>query len=499
METISKIRRDHWVHGKSIRQITGERGVSRNTVRRVLRENRVEMEYLRRNSPRPKMAGYDSLLESLLEHNRQRPVRDRQTVRQFHEQLTEQGYQGSYRNVCRYARKWRDQQASSVSSAYVPLEFQPGEAYQFDWSQEQAWVGGRASRLKVAQMVLCYSRKVFLSAYRRESQEMLFDAHNRAFAYFGGCCERGIYDNPKTMVDAITGRGERKLNYRFVQMCSHYLVEPTMCNPAAAWEKGRVEKKVQDLRRRLFTPRPSFDDLEQCNEWLLSECIRYAQQQSHPEFAERSVQQVFEEECSSLIAYVEPFEAYRSTSAAVSKTCLVRFDGNRYSVAARAVGRAVEVYGYAQRVVIRQDGEVVGEHCRSFEKGQTLYDIRHYLPVLARKPGAYRNGAPFRHVQLPPAMAEVQTRLDAFDDGDQQMVKILCATMSYGFEAITEACAEALALGSCHAEVIINLASRRQQPSAIDCIEPPRHLRDIEVPRVDCARYDQIRERSHGT
>ena len=77
METISKIRRDHWVHGKSIRQITGERGVSRNTVRRVLRENRVEMEYLRRNSPRPKMAGYDSLLESLLEHNRQRPVRDR--------------------------------------------------------------------------------------------------------------------------------------------------------------------------------------------------------------------------------------------------------------------------------------------------------------------------------------------------------------------------------------------------------------------------------------
>ena len=143
-------------------------------------------------------------------------------------------------------------------------------------------------------VVDCHSRMPFVRAYRRERQEMLFDVHNRAFAQFGGSCERGIYDNLKTAVDAIGKGHERKLNQRFLQMCSHHLVKLVVCTPAAGWEKGRVEKKIQDLRQVLFTPQRSFEHLEECNQWLLDQCIHYAKTHAHPEFTQRMMYEVFE-------------------------------------------------------------------------------------------------------------------------------------------------------------------------------------------------------------
>ena len=177
------------------------------------------------------------------------------------------------------------------------------------------------------------------------------------------------------------------MNSRFLQMCSHHLVQPVACTPAAGWEKGRVEKQIQDLRRVLFTPQPSFEHLEQCNQWLSDQCIHHAKTHTHTQFAQRKIYEVFENEQAFLIPYAGDFDAFRSSQVRVSKTCLVRFDNNNYSVSAQVAGQVVEVYGYAERVVIRKDGEVVGEHKRLFSKGNTAYDAWHYVPVLTRKPG----------------------------------------------------------------------------------------------------------------
>ena len=141
---------------------------------------------------------------------------------------------------------------------------------------------------------------------------------------------------------------------------------------------------------------------------------------------------MFEEERPSLIGYRGPFDAFHAVPASVSKTCLVRFDSNKYSVAARAVGRPVEVYAYAERIVIRQDGKIVAEHARRFGRDQTFYDPWHYVPVLARKPGALRNGAPFKDWALPDALGRVRVRLASHDDGDRQMVEILTAVLEDG-------------------------------------------------------------------
>ena len=498
METIAKIRRDYHVKKKGIKRISRERCVARNTVRKVIREDEVEFRYERKKPCNSKLDAYRQDLEELLSNNAALPVRSRATVLQIFQELSARGYEGSYESVCRHARKWTDQQSSGLSKAHVPLEFDPGEAYQFDWSQERASIDGEVFRLKVAQMLLCYSRMPYVRAYRRESQEMMFDVHNRAFAHFGGACERGIYDNLKTAVDRIGKGRERKINRRFLQMCSHHLVKPVACTPAAGWEKGRVEKQVQDLRRVLFTPQRSFEHLEECNQWLSDQCVHHAKTHAHPEFPQRKIFEVFECEREFLIPYAGAFDGFRSSQVRVSKTCLVRFDNNSYSVSAQVAGQSVEVYGYAERVVIRKDGEVVGDHKRLFGKGNTAYDAWHYVPVLTRKPGALRNGAPFRNWALPEPVQMVRERLSGYDDGDRQMVKILCAAMHHGLDAVTVACSEALSMGTCHADVVLNIVSRQGECATVESIEPPSRLRLRELPQADCERYDRLRGLADG-
>ena len=248
--------------------------------------------------------------------------------------------------------------------------------------------------VKAAHVRLCHSRMLFVRTYPRETQEMVFDAHDRAFALFKGACQRGIYDNMKTAVETIfVGKG-RLYNRRFLQMCSHYLVDPVACTPASGWEKGQVENQVGLVRERFFTPRLRFKTYDEMNAWLLDKCVAYAKVHRHPELTEQTIWEVFEAERPKLVRYTGRFDGFHSVPAAVSKTCLVRFDSNKYSVAANAVGRPVEVHAYADRIVIRQDGRIVAEHPRSFGRGETSYDPWHYVPVLARKPGALRNGRP---------------------------------------------------------------------------------------------------------
>ena len=230
----------------------------------------------------------------------------------------------------------------------------------------------------------------------------------------------------------------------------------------------------------------------------MDQCVAYARRHPHPVFKDRTVWQVFEDERPSLVGYRGPFDGFHAVPASVSKTCLVRFDSNKYSVAARAVGRPVEVHAYADRIVIRQDGEIVAEHARRFGRDQTVYDPWHYVPVLARKPGALRNGAPFKDWALPGALGRVRVRLAGHDDGDRQMVEILTAVLADGLAAVEAACAEAFAGGVCSADVVLNILNRRRQPSETAPIPTPANLRLRFEPVADCTRYDRLRGVGHG-
>ena len=203
--------------------------------------------------------------------------------------------------------------------------------------------------------------------------------------------------------------------------------------------------------------------------------------------------EVFEEERPKLVAYRGRFDGFHALPASVSKTCLVRFDNNKYSVSASAVGRPVEIHAYADRIVIRQDGRVVAEHRRSYGRGETIYDPWHYVPVLARKPGALRNGAPFKDWVLPATLERVRRKLAGSDDGDRQMVAILAAVLTDGLPAVEAACAQAMSEGVHSSDVIINIIARHRDPGPAAIILTPDALTLRHAPVADCARYDQLR------
>ena len=493
METIRKIRCAYHRDGKSIRQITREFHLARNTVKKVLRGEATEFLYARSTQPLPKLGPYEESLLALLKADVDKPRRDRRKAIALFEELQRQGYSGGYDTVRRYVQKWKRCMGGQPGDVFIPLVFDAGEAYQFDWSHEWVELGGKTVKVKVAHFRLCHSRMPFCVAYHRESMEMLLDAHVRAFAFFGGSCRRGIYDNLKTVVTKILLGSDRTFNRRFLQLASHYLVEPVACTPSAGWEKGQVENQVQFMRGRLFVPRIRCADLAELNQWLTDRCRVLAASNRHPEDHERTVAEVFAEEHASLLAVNTPFAGYRELPVRVSTTALVAYDANRYSVQATAVGRPALLRAGAERIVVVQDGVVIADHPRHFGRHQVVYDPWHYLSVLQFKPGALRNGAPFRDWELPASLLALRDALGRHADGNRQFVGILGAVPTYGLEAVEAACAEALTVRAPSRDVVLTLLSRAHDAPALPTYDLPAHLPILQTPPLaNCQRYDVL-------
>ena len=141
-------------------------------------------------------------------------------------------------------------------------------------------------------------RAFWLVAYPSQGHEMLFDAHTRSFAALGGVARRGIYDNMKTAVDKVKKGKGRIVNERFATMCAHYLFDPDFCNVASGWEKGVVEKNVQDSRRRIWidAAKQRLGSFTELNAWLGARCRALWDEVRHPEHEQFSVAEMLEHE-----------------------------------------------------------------------------------------------------------------------------------------------------------------------------------------------------------
>ena len=494
VDLIGQIRRAFFEQRRAIKEISRELRVSRTTVRKVVRSGASEFKYAREVQPSPKLGEWVGTLTEILEAEATLPKRERRSTQRLFEELRGRGYDGAHDSVHRFVKEWREERARVPAQAFVPMSFAPGEAYQFDWSHETITLQGLPLMVKAAHMKLSHSRMPFVRTYFRETQELVFDAHDKAFQFYGGACRRGIYDNMKTAVEAIFIGKARQYNRRFLQMCSHYLIEPVACSPASGWEKGQVENQVGNLRDQLFRPKPRVSSLTEINAWLEDQCVAYAKRTKHPEFKDRTIWEVFQEERPSLMELRAPFDGFVEKAVRATTTCLIMADHNRYSVDARAAGRMVLVRSHAERIVVLLDDVVVADHVRSFKRDQIVYDPWHYLPVLLRKPGALRNGAPFRDWDLPPALAQVRQRLKHHPDSDRQFVKVLGRVLDYGLDAVEAACAEALAAGIANGDVILTVLARQSQPPPVPSITTPNALQLKIEPQADCGRYDSIRK-----
>lgn len=493
VETVLKVRLAAKREGQSVRGIARKYHLSRNTVRRYLRSDEVDPHYRRQQEAKPKLGPYLADLEQFLSEDAERPRPHRRSALLLFEELQRRGYQGAYDSVRRHVQAWKREHRGS-QEVFIPLSFTPGEAFQFDWGAEALVLGGRTTKVSFAHVRLCHSRLPFLIASVRESLEMVMEAHAQAFAFFGGVCRRGIYDNMKTVVTKILLGKARTFNPQFLALASHYLFEPVACTPAAGWEKGQVENQVGLARTRFFALRRHFADLAELNAFLRGECLAWAKTHPHPEDGTRTIWEVYtQDELPHLIRAEVPFAGFVERQVRVSPTSLVAFDRNHYSVDSAKATRTAQVRAYADRVVIVSDGEVIGEHPRQFGRDHTVYDPWHYLPVLERKPGALRNGAPFQDWELPAPLPRLRQLLQERPGGDREFVQVLTAIKTHGCEPVAQAAREALALGAVSFDVLFNLLSRQTQAPPPPLAEQlPEHLTLQQAPRADCGRYDEL-------
>jgi transposase len=491
---LAKIRRMHIRDRLSLREIARQTGLSRNTIRTWLRQADVtEPKY-----PAREVRGIvDPFAEQLclwLQADSHRSRRDRRTARVMYKAIKEQGYAGGYGRVCAFIRRWRAEAGQNPKrAAYVPLTFALGEAFQFDWSCEYAFVGGLRRRLEVAHVKLCASRAFWLIAYPGQSHEMLFDAHARAFAALGGVPRRGIYDNMKTAVDNVGAGKDRTINVRFHAMCGHYLFDPEFCNRAAGWEKGIVEKNVQDRRRQVWQEASErrWQSLEELNVWLGDKCKAAWEAMAHPEWPTLTIAELLQDEQTQMMPNPRPFDGYIERPIRVSATSLIHFQRNRYSVPTEYAHRVVSLRIYPSELRLVADGQEIARHERSFERYQTRYDFLHYIGLIERKPGALRNGAPF--TDMPEPLRVMQKLLLKYPGGDRIMAQVLAAIPVHGLDAVVVAVELALESGRPSGEHVLNVLARLKSPN----LQPPTiatALQVTEEPVADIDRYDGLRD-----
>ena len=483
-----------------IREIARRTGLSRNTIKKYLNSGTIEPSFATPDRP-SKLDPFAEKLAGWLKTEAGKSRKQRRTLKQMHADLVKLGFTGSYGRVAAFARDWRTdrqrEQQTTGRGTFVPLSFRPGEAFQFDWSEDYGHLTDERTKLQMAHIKLSHSRAFLLRAYPLQTHEMLFDAHWHAFRVFGGVPERGIYDNMKTAVDRV-GRGkERQVNLRFLAMANHYVFEPEFCNPAAGWEKGQVEKNVQDSRHQVLQGMPGFPDLATMNTWLEQRCLEVWQETPHGTLP-GTIADVWAEERAALMPLPPAFDGFIELSKRVSPTCLISFERNRYSVPASFANRPVSLRIYPDRLVVAAEGNILCEHCRIIQRShklppRTIYDWRHYLAVLQRKPGALRNGAPF--AELPPAFRQLQEQMLRKPGGDREMVDILALVLQHDEQAVLTAVELALAEGVATKTHVLNLLHRLVDGKVIGGppLDTPQALALRREPKANVERYDGLR------
>ena len=491
MEILGKIRRMHLRDKKSLHEIAKLTGLARNTVRSWLRhtDEAAPPRYRRREGP-GKLTAFHEVLQLALKADAHRIKQNRRSAKALFIQIRSEGYSGGYSGVTDFVRAWRASEGKAPH-AFVPLLFALGEAFQFDWSEEGLVIGGIYHRMQVSHMKLCASRAFWLVAYPSQGHEMLFDAHTRSFAALGGVARRGIYDNMKTAVDKVNKGKSRLVNTRFAAMASHYLFDTDFCNVASGWEKGVVEKNVQDSRRRIWIDAQTrkWSSFEELNAWLGARCRALWAEIRHPEYTQFSVAEMLEQERAQMMPMPAVFDGYVERSAKVSSTCLVAVARNRYSVPCELAGKQVSTRLYPGRVEIATDGTIVASHERLANRGHICYDWQHYIALVQRKPGALRNGAPF--ADMPAPLLRLRQGLLRHDGGDRIMAQVLNCVSSHGLEAVLVAVELVIESGALSCEHVLNVLARLNAVPTPESVQSTLQLK--EMPVANTGRYDSLR------
>ncbi len=479
MDQVHVIRHKVLVEEVSIRAVAREFGVSRNTVRKYLRESEPVRKCVIQRS-KPVMQAVEGRIDELLADWKTRTTsKQRVTGTRVHRQLISDGFDvglTTVRVVLRERRRRRQE-------TFVPLVHYAGDEAQVDFFEVAVDVGGERRKAHMFLMRSMYSGRDFAWLYDHCDQVAFLDGHVRAFAHFGMVPRRCIYDNLKPAVTKVLFP-KRQLAARFEALVSHYLFEPCFARPGEGHDKGGVESRGKNIRLQHLTPIPRGESLGEVAGVLLASLDQQATQKRDREG--RSVLERFEEEKGQMLRLPEHrFEARKTVLCSISRRALTKVDGAWYSVPSHWKCLSASAAVGCEQVEIRCAGEVVTHPRQRF--GGRCVRYRHYLDELARKPQALRQVVPELLAELAEPYGELWRLLvDRHGPADaaRAFARILGAVCDHGEDPVARAIAKAIEAG--RTDLIVLPDTPRNSN------EVPESLLQFPVEQASAVDYDRL-------
>jgi transposase len=388
VELFENIRKDYFVHKKSIREIARCHGIHRRQVRQAISSAIPPFRKASVRSGTVLTPLFKQKINEWLEEDLSAPRKQRHTGRRVYERLVElHAYQGSEVTVRSYVYQNRKESGASTK-VYVPQIYLPGMEAEVDWYEAMVDFPSGRTKIYIFQMRSCYSGREFHMAFSRQNQQAFLEGHAMAFNYFGGVFKTVRYDNLTSAIKKVLKGRKRIETERFVTMRSHYLFTSNFCLPGlqGAHEKGGVECGVGRFRRSHFVPVPKISGLEELNQQLLNFCQKDDQRTIIGKA--NSIIKDWNDEVPQLAALpIEAFSAMDVVIARVNNKSLVTVNCNHYSVPVFYVGQNVEAHVHTETVTIIKQSKIIAEHRRNYGHHKMVVELAHYLSLLRHKPG----------------------------------------------------------------------------------------------------------------
>lgn len=425
------IRKKHLIEGWSIRRISRNLDVARQTIRKALKDSNIPQYNLTKERPSPVLEPYKEIIREWLRQDQSAPPKQRHTARRIFSRLRdEHGFTGSESTVRTFVQKEKGQHIEM----FMPLSADWGEQAQVDWGRAKVYINGKFTEVSLFCLRMKASLVPFVWAAPTEKLEAFLEGHKRAFEWLGGVPASLVYDNPKTAVTKILKGPHRQEHTVFSSLRAHYLFDSDFCNPASGNEKGTVENLVKFVRRNTLVPVPHIDSIDELNVQLLNWCEK--------ERSARIKEWVQEREGLRNLPIV-PFQCSRTHMVSTNRLLLFQLDRNYYSVPVIYGNRNLRVEAFVDRIEVYDSSKLVTVHKRSYSRGEKVMKLEHYLPILKTKPRAAKNALVVR--KLPEVYQKLRIHLCSKNpEGYREFAKILLLNLEYNFEDVLLAVEEGL-------------------------------------------------------
>lgn len=418
------IRKKHFLEGWSIHELSRQLKISRQTVRKMLKEGEIPKYNRQLPKPCPVMDPFREVIESILKVDETAPIKQRHTAARIFTRLHDEfNFTGGESTVRRYIRKLKN----TKNECFIVLEANPGEQMQIDFGHAEVDIGGKRVTSHLFCMRLKNSGVPFVVAYPTERLEAFLEGHVQGFAYFGGIPREGLYDNATTQVVKILEGPDREEHQYFSSLRAHYLFNSLFCRPAKGNEKGSVETLVKYVRSRALVPVPSFQTWDEYNAYLLNWCDREKEKHMAVWLIEQTALRPLPE---------TTFSPARPRPVKVDSYSLVTVDRNKYSVPCGYVSKMLLAKAYVDRVDVIHGDQIVASHARCYDRGQVFLEIQHYLTAIERKPHAVTHASVVR--QLPAVWGRLREKMvQAHSRGYKDFLSILLLLREYSMSDLT--------------------------------------------------------------